>query len=191
MRDIEVAAAFDVTAAGQLALADVADELGVTVVLLGTPAEESGGGKVLLLKAGTFDDIAATCIREAGATPSFHSTKLASGSCGPHAVWSARRVASAIASRSWKGGRWRRCCVCRHDSSATQSPSSNIHASSRWTRSPSGAVRASRSSFQPAFLRIVAPAIAAGAAVVGFALVRLVKAGLDRDDGGSKRGSKG
>ena len=31
----------------------------------------------------------------------------------------------------------------------------------------------------------------AGAAVIGFALVRLVKAGLDRDDGGNKRGSKG
>src|SRR3954463_8880026 len=40
-----------------LALADVADELGLTVVLLGTPAEEAGGGKVLLLNAGAFDDI--------------------------------------------------------------------------------------------------------------------------------------
>ena len=37
----------------------MADELGLTVVLLGTPAEEAGGGKVLLLNAGTFDDIAA------------------------------------------------------------------------------------------------------------------------------------
>lgn len=42
-----------------LALADVADELGLTVVLLGTPAEEDGGGKELLLQAGVFDDIAA------------------------------------------------------------------------------------------------------------------------------------
>lgn len=31
----------------------------------------------------------------------------------------------------------------------------------------------------------------AGAAVIGFALVRLVKAGLDRDEGGNKRGGKG
>jgi metal-dependent amidase/aminoacylase/carboxypeptidase family protein len=30
-----------------LALAEVADELGLTVALIGTPAEESGGGKVL------------------------------------------------------------------------------------------------------------------------------------------------
>src|ERR1700759_3375563 len=41
-----------------LALADVADELGLRVALLGTPAEEFGGGKVLLLNAGVFDDLA-------------------------------------------------------------------------------------------------------------------------------------
>ncbi len=49
-----------------LALADVADELGLTVVLLGTPAEEAGGGKVLLLNAGTFDDIAASVMLHPG-----------------------------------------------------------------------------------------------------------------------------
>ena len=49
-----------------LALADVADELGLTVVLIGTPAEEAGGGKVLLLNAGTFDDIAATVMLHPG-----------------------------------------------------------------------------------------------------------------------------
>ncbi|MFB7878163.1 M20 family metallopeptidase [Nocardia sp. NPDC056064] len=41
-----------------LGLAEVADELGLTVIVLGTPAEESGGGKVLMLEAGAFDDIA-------------------------------------------------------------------------------------------------------------------------------------
>jgi amidohydrolase len=49
-----------------LGLADVADELGLTVVLLGTPAEEAGGGKVLLLNAGAFDDIAATVMLHPG-----------------------------------------------------------------------------------------------------------------------------
>jgi len=49
-----------------LALAEVADELGLTVVLLGTPAEESGGGKVLLLNAGAFDDIVATVMLHPG-----------------------------------------------------------------------------------------------------------------------------
>jgi amidohydrolase len=38
-----------------LALAPVADELGITVRLLGTPAEEAGGGKVLMLERGAFD----------------------------------------------------------------------------------------------------------------------------------------
>src|SRR6478736_5710238 len=49
-----------------LALADVADELGLTVALIGTPAEEAGGGKALLLKAGTFDDIAVTVMLHPG-----------------------------------------------------------------------------------------------------------------------------
>src|SRR6267378_1006423 len=46
--------------------AEPADELGLTVVLLGTPAEEAGGGKALLLKAGTFDDIAAAVMLHPG-----------------------------------------------------------------------------------------------------------------------------
>lgn len=49
-----------------LALAEVADDLGLTVVLVGTPAEELGGGKVLLLNAGTFDDIAASVMLHPG-----------------------------------------------------------------------------------------------------------------------------
>ncbi|TRW79793.1 M20 family metallopeptidase [Mycolicibacterium sp. 018/SC-01/001] len=49
-----------------LALAEVADELGMTVVLLGTPAEESGGGKALMLDAGAFDDIGATVMLHPG-----------------------------------------------------------------------------------------------------------------------------
>jgi amidohydrolase len=49
-----------------LALADVADDLGLTVVLLGTPAEESGGGKALMLEAGAFDGVAATVMLHPG-----------------------------------------------------------------------------------------------------------------------------
>ncbi|MFI6955576.1 M20 family metallopeptidase [Nocardia sp. NPDC050408] len=41
-----------------LGLAEVADVLGITVVVFGTPAEESGGGKVLMLERGVFDDVA-------------------------------------------------------------------------------------------------------------------------------------
>lgn len=37
-----------------MALAKVADEVGLTVSVIGTPAEEGGGGKVLLLERGAF-----------------------------------------------------------------------------------------------------------------------------------------
>src|SRR3954451_20190342 len=39
-----------------LAAAALADELGGRVVILGTPAEEGGGGKVRLIDQGAFDD---------------------------------------------------------------------------------------------------------------------------------------
>jgi amidohydrolase len=38
-----------------LALAPLADELGLTVRVLGTPAEEGGGGKIIMLREGSFD----------------------------------------------------------------------------------------------------------------------------------------
>lgn len=41
-----------------IGLAPVAEELGIRVKLIGTPAEEHGGGKVLLLERGVFDDVA-------------------------------------------------------------------------------------------------------------------------------------
>jgi len=40
-----------------LGLARVADQLGITVRVLGTPAEEGGGGKVTMLEHGLFDDV--------------------------------------------------------------------------------------------------------------------------------------
>jgi amidohydrolase len=40
-----------------VALAKVADEVGLTVTVVGTPAEESGGGKVLLLERGAFEGV--------------------------------------------------------------------------------------------------------------------------------------
>jgi amidohydrolase len=39
-----------------LAIKDLADELGIRVKLLGTPAEEGGGGKIILLENGNFED---------------------------------------------------------------------------------------------------------------------------------------
>jgi amidohydrolase len=40
-----------------LALAPLADDLGLTVKVFGTPAEEGGGGKILMLERGVFDGV--------------------------------------------------------------------------------------------------------------------------------------
>jgi len=40
-----------------IALAKVADDVGLTVSVIGTPAEEGGGGKILLLERGAFDGV--------------------------------------------------------------------------------------------------------------------------------------
>jgi amidohydrolase len=40
-----------------LALAPLVDDLGITLHVLGTPAEEGGGGKVLMLERGAFDGV--------------------------------------------------------------------------------------------------------------------------------------
>lgn len=62
---------------GALGLATVADELGVRVKLIGTPAEEAGGGKVILLRAGVFDDIAAAMMVHAGGSDDVAGSSLA------------------------------------------------------------------------------------------------------------------
>jgi amidohydrolase len=45
-----------------LALASVADELGLRVSVMGTPAEESGGGKLAFIEAGHFRDVHAAAM---------------------------------------------------------------------------------------------------------------------------------
>src|SRR4051794_6122749 len=40
-----------------LALLPLADDLGITVKVFGTPAEEGGGGKILMLERGVFDGV--------------------------------------------------------------------------------------------------------------------------------------
>jgi len=49
-----------------VALAPLADELGIRVTVLGTPAEEGGGGKVELIDAGAFEDAAASMMVHPG-----------------------------------------------------------------------------------------------------------------------------
>lgn len=60
-----------------LALAEVADDLGITVRLLGTPAEETGGGKVLMLERGVFDDVAMAMMVHPGPEEVCRPTSLA------------------------------------------------------------------------------------------------------------------
>lgn len=45
-----------------LVLAELAAELGITVRLLGTPAEENGGGKILMLEQGEFEGTHLACM---------------------------------------------------------------------------------------------------------------------------------
>ncbi|TJY66233.1 M20 family metallopeptidase [Arthrobacter sp. CAU 1506] len=45
------------SAGGAIALAEVASEAGITVVVIGTPAEEGGGGKIELLERGAFQEL--------------------------------------------------------------------------------------------------------------------------------------
>ncbi|MDJ0961790.1 MAG: M20 family metallopeptidase [Acidimicrobiia bacterium] len=49
-----------------IAVAPLADELGIRVTVLGTPAEEGGGGKVDLINAGAFEDAAASMMIHPG-----------------------------------------------------------------------------------------------------------------------------
>lgn len=49
-----------------LALAPLADDLGLTVKVIGTPAEEGGGGKILMLERGAFDGVHAAMMVHPG-----------------------------------------------------------------------------------------------------------------------------
>jgi amidohydrolase len=60
-----------------LTLAAVAEELGITVKVIGTPAEETTGGKVDLIDEGFFDDVSFAMMAHAGATDVAGSSSLA------------------------------------------------------------------------------------------------------------------
>ncbi|WP_210725784.1 amidohydrolase [Arthrobacter silvisoli] len=60
-----------------LALAAVADELGITVKVLGTPAEESVGGKVEMIEEGFFGDVSLAMMAHAAASDVVGGTSLA------------------------------------------------------------------------------------------------------------------
>ncbi|MDI9897212.1 M20 family metallopeptidase [Rhodococcus sp. IEGM 1381] len=81
-----------------LALAPVADSLGITVRVLGTPAEETGGGKVLMLERGVFDGIGAALMVHPGPFDIVGATSLALADV---AVKFTGRAAHASAAPEW------------------------------------------------------------------------------------------
>jgi amidohydrolase len=58
-------------------LADLADELGITVLVLGTPAEETGGGKIAMADAGVFDQAALAMMVHPGRADEVNASSLA------------------------------------------------------------------------------------------------------------------
>lgn len=58
-------------------LADLADELGITVMVLGTPAEETGGGKIMMAEAGVFDSVAMAMMVHPGRADEVAASSLA------------------------------------------------------------------------------------------------------------------
>ncbi|MGV8872209.1 MAG: M20 family metallopeptidase [Rhodococcus sp. (in: high G+C Gram-positive bacteria)] len=81
-----------------LSLAPVADALGITVRVFGTPAEESGGGKVLMLERGVFDDTGAALMVHPGPFDIVGATSLALADV---AVKFTGRAAHASAAPEW------------------------------------------------------------------------------------------
>lgn len=62
-----------------IALARVADDIGITVSVLGTPAEEGGGGKIIMLERGAFDGIHASMMVHPAPFELDHMPCLAAG----------------------------------------------------------------------------------------------------------------
>jgi amidohydrolase len=82
-----------------LGLAPVVDELGLTVRVLGTPAEEGGGGKILMLDDGLFEDVHAAMMVHPWPADRLQATCLA---VSHFDVIFAGRTAHASAA-PWKG----------------------------------------------------------------------------------------
>ncbi|RKT88594.1 amidohydrolase [Saccharopolyspora antimicrobica] len=79
-----------------IGLAAAADDLGIRVKVIGTPAEEHGGGKVLLLERGVFDDVTVAMMVHPGQAD-VHPAAFASQAVTRFAVTYAGRASHAAA----------------------------------------------------------------------------------------------
>ncbi len=82
-----------------LALAAVADDVGLTVRVLGTPAEEGGGGKVLMLERGAFSGVHAALMAHPWPTERLTATCLAVAHFDVHYAGRAAHASAA----PWEG----------------------------------------------------------------------------------------
>jgi amidohydrolase len=82
-----------------LALAAVADDVGLTVRVLGTPAEEGGGGKVLMLERGAFSGVHAALMAHPWPTERLTATCLAVAHFDVHYTGRAAHASAA----PWEG----------------------------------------------------------------------------------------
>ncbi|HET7735914.1 MAG TPA: M20 family metallopeptidase [Nocardioidaceae bacterium] len=80
-----------------LGLAAVADRLGLTVKVLGTPAEEHGGGKVVMLEAGLFDDLTIALMVHPGPGDVHPSLTHTQGVCRYSATYTGQAAHAAAA----------------------------------------------------------------------------------------------
>ncbi len=78
-----------------LALAPIADELGITVSVIGTPAEEGGGGKIHLLDRGAFDGVHAALMVHPGPIDGLRPRVSAVAHFEVHATGRASHAAAA------------------------------------------------------------------------------------------------
>jgi amidohydrolase len=67
-----------------LALTQVADDLGITIRVLGTPAEEMGGGKILMIERGAFDGVHMAMMAHPSPTEGDRFPTLAINQCDFH-----------------------------------------------------------------------------------------------------------
>ena len=88
-----------------IALMELISELPGRVVVMGTPAEEGGSGKVIMLKNGAFDGVDATmlvhpAVRTMTARGSLATVRMTPGAM-PRRTSSSRTAATRFSERRW------------------------------------------------------------------------------------------